>query len=77
MKTSTPSTRKTKPRARNQEADIEIQRNGKIVRIIRKRPSEVEAELAPEIRDIPGVPASSMTNQVVIHKAGRGLQHAI
>ena len=44
MKNSTPSTRRTKRRARPQEADIEIQRNGKIV-------------LAPEIRDIPGVPA--------------------
>jgi hypothetical protein len=49
--------RKTKPRARSQEADIEIQRNGKIVGIIRKRPGEVQVELAPEIRDIPGVPA--------------------
>lgn len=57
MKTSTPSMRKTKPRARSQEADIEIQRNGKIVGIIRKRPGEVQVELAPEIRDIPGVPA--------------------
>jgi hypothetical protein len=57
MKNSTPSTRRTKRRARSQEADIEIQRNGKIVAIIRKRPGEVEVELAPEIRDIPGVPA--------------------
>jgi hypothetical protein len=57
MKTATSSTQKTKPRARSQEADIEIQRNGKIVGIIRKRPGEVQVELAPEIRDIPGVPA--------------------
>jgi hypothetical protein len=57
MKNSTPSTRRTKRRARPQEADIEIQRNGKIVAIIRRRPGEVEVELAPEIRDIPGVPA--------------------
>jgi len=57
MKTATSSTRKTKPRARSQEADIEIQRNGKIVGIIRARPGEVEIELAPEIRNIPGVPA--------------------
>jgi hypothetical protein len=57
MSDSTPSTRRTKRRARSQEADIEIQRNGKIVAIIRKRPGEVEVELAPEIRAIPGLPA--------------------
>ena len=56
MKTSTPATRKIKPRARSQEADIEIQRDGRVVGIIRKRPGEVQVELAPEIRDIPGVP---------------------
>ena len=57
MKNSTPSTRRTKRRARSREADIEIQRNGKTVVTIRKRPGEVEVQLAPEIRDIPGMPA--------------------
>ncbi len=55
MKGSTPSTRRPKRRARSREADIEIQRNGKIVAITRKRSGEVEVELAPEIREIPGV----------------------
>jgi len=57
MKNSTPSMRRIKRRARSHEADIQIQRNGKIVGTIRKRPGEVEVELAPEIRDIPGAPA--------------------
>jgi hypothetical protein len=55
MKNSTPSTRRTKRRGHPQEAVIEIQRNGKIMVIIRKRSGEVEVELAPDIRDIPGV----------------------
>jgi hypothetical protein len=57
MKNLTPSARRTKRRARPEEADIEIQRNGKTMVIIRKRPGEVEVELAPEIRDIPGMQA--------------------
>ena len=57
MKNSTPSTRRARRRAHSQEADIEIRRNGKIMVTVRKRPGEVEVELAPEIRDIPGVQA--------------------
>jgi hypothetical protein len=57
MKTSTPSTRKTKSRARFQEADIEIRRNGKTMGIVRRRPGEVQVEMAPQIRNIPGAPA--------------------
>jgi hypothetical protein len=54
MKNSTKSTGGSKRRVRSEQIET-IQRNGKIVATIRKRPGEVEFELAPEIRDIHGV----------------------
>jgi len=54
MKYSTKSKGSSKRRARSEQTET-IQRNGKIMATIRMRPGEMDFQLGPEMRDIPGV----------------------